>query len=91
MIRRDACQPASFQHGMHSYDAALIENAYHIGQLLHFDDAARAVGHAVVVAANRDEPIVTNAALQLQQRVEWRELSPILGDGLIGQAAAVAG
>ena len=70
MIRRDACQPASFQHGMHGDDAVLVEDADDVRELLYFDDAARAIGHAVVVAANRDEAIVTDAALQLQQRVE---------------------
>ena len=34
-------------------ESALIENADHVGQLLHLDDAAGAIGNAVIVAADR--------------------------------------
>ena len=53
MIRRNARAPAPFEHGMHGDDAALVEDADHVGELLHLDDAAGAVRHAVEVAADR--------------------------------------
>ena len=70
MGRIDPVLPAPFQDRMDGDEPALIENADQVGQLVHLDDAARPVGNAVVVAADRDQPVVADAALELQQRVE---------------------
>ena len=40
------------------------------GKLVDLDDAARAIGDAVVVAADRHQAIVADAPFELQQRVE---------------------
>ena len=89
------CDPvlsASFQYRVHGDDAALIEDADHIGELLDLDDAARPIRHAVVVAADRDEAVVAHATFQLQERIERRcgqrlQLGPLgresLGDDLL--------
>lgn len=37
---------------------------------MHLDDTTGAMGHAVIVAANRDEAVVANAAFELQHGVE---------------------
>ena len=47
-----------------------VQDADHIRQLMHLDDAAGAVGNAVIIAADRDEPFVADAPFKLEQRVE---------------------
>ena len=42
------------------------------GKLMHLDDAAGAIGNAVVVAADRHEPVMADPAFELEQRVEGR-------------------
>jgi len=68
----NARSPSPFENRMNGNDPALVENADHVRELLHLDDAARAVGNAVVVAADRDEPIVADPALELQEGIERR-------------------
>jgi hypothetical protein len=70
MLGGDAGSPAAFQNGMDSDDLALIENADYIGQLLHLDNAASTVRDAVIVAADRQQPVVADTPLELEQRVE---------------------
>ncbi|MGY4183071.1 hypothetical protein ACVIHH_008362 [Bradyrhizobium sp. USDA 4518] len=68
---------AAFQNGMDGDDFALIENADYIVQLLHLDNAPRTVWYAVIVAADRYEPVVADTALEFEQRVErprWQRL-----------------
>ena len=74
--------------GLASADAALVR------QLMDLDDAPRAVGDAVVVAADRYEAIMADTAFQLQESVERRcrqrlQLGLLsgerLGDHLLGR------
>ncbi len=55
---------------MHGNQPALVQNADDVRQLVHLDDAARAVGNGVVVAADRDQTVIADAALELQERIE---------------------
>ena len=41
-----------------------------IRQLMHFDDTPGPIGNAVVIAADRDQPVMTDAPLELEQRIE---------------------
>ena len=65
-------------------DVAKIEDADQIGKLLDLDDPAGAVGHAVIVAADRDEAIVADAPFQLEHGVEAMLRQP-LQFGLLGR------
>ena len=76
-------------------DVAEVEDADQVGQLLDLDDTAGAIGHAVVVAADGDEAIVADAALELEhgieamlgQRLQLRLLGgERLGDDALGRA-----
>ena len=51
-------------------DVAEVEDADPVGQLLDLDDPAGAIRHAVVIAADGDEAIVADAALELEDCVE---------------------
>ena len=51
-------------------EAAAIEDADHVGKLMNLDDAPRPIWHAVVVAADRDEAFMADAAFELEQRIE---------------------
>jgi hypothetical protein len=51
---------------------ALIENADLIRKLVHLDDASCPVGDAVVVAADRYQAVMADAAFEPEQRVEWQ-------------------
>lgn len=55
---------------MHGNEPALIENADHVRQLVHLDDAARAVGNRVVVAADRDQAIVADTSFEFEKCIE---------------------
>ena len=55
-----------------------------VGQLMHLDDAPGAIGNAVVVAADRDEPVMADAPFELEQRVEGRR-GQGLQIGLLGR------
>ena len=65
---RDCRRPSST--GCIGDQPALIENADLVGELMHLDDAPRAIGNAVVVAADRDEPVMADPALELEQGIE---------------------
>jgi hypothetical protein len=54
-------------------EPASIENADLIGKLMHLDDTPCAVGNAVIIAANRDQAVVTDPALELEDRVEGED------------------
>ena len=54
------------------FGLALIEDADLVGELMDLDDAPGAIGNAVVVAADRHEPIVTDPALELEQGIEGK-------------------
>ena len=56
VLRCNARSPSSFENN--GDDPAFVENADHVRELLHLDNGPRAVGNAVGVAADRDEPIV---------------------------------
>ena len=56
---------AAFEDGVFGNDNAEVEDADQNGQLLDLDDAAGAVRHAVVIAADGDEAIVADPALKL--------------------------
>lgn len=61
---------ATFHDGMARYEAAAIQDADLVSQLMHLNRSARSVGYAVIVAANRHEPIMADAPLQLDQGIE---------------------
>jgi hypothetical protein len=66
----DAILPAPFEHGMLGNDDAAVDDADQVRHLLDLDDPARPVGHAVVVAADRHEPVVADPPLELQDGIE---------------------
>jgi hypothetical protein len=71
MACRDAPPATSIQHGMDSDEAVLLEDADLARGAVHLDrTAARAVGHAVEVAVNRDHAIAGDAAFEAQDRLE---------------------
>lgn len=47
-----------------------------VRQLMDLDDAPRAVGHSVVIAADRDEPVMADTVLEPQQRIEGERRQP---------------
>ena len=51
-------------------DVAQVEDADQVWQLLDLDHTAGAIGYAVVVAADGDEAVVADAALQLEDGIE---------------------
>lgn len=72
MVRIDTILTLALEDSVGCHQAAAVENADRVRQLMHLDDAPGPVGHAVIVAADRNEPVVTDAPLQLEQRVEGR-------------------
>ena len=70
MGRIDPVLPAPFQDRMGGDEPTPIEDADLVGELVHLDDTPRPVGNAVVVAADRDQPVMADAAFELEQRVE---------------------
>lgn len=66
MATVDTMLSASFQNGMFRNDDAAVDDADQVGQLFNVDDPARPVGHAVIVAADGNEPIIADAALELE-------------------------
>nr|WP_207212480.1 hypothetical protein [Sphingobium cupriresistens] len=69
-VRRiDPALPAPLKNRVLGNDLAPVYDPDLVGQLLDFDDAPGAIGNAVVIAADRDHPIVADAALQLQNCV----------------------
>ena len=70
-VRRiDPVLPAPLKNRVLGNDLAQVYDPDLVGQLLDFDDAPGAIGNAVVIAADRDHPIVADAALQLQNSVK---------------------
>src|SRR5437899_23595 len=51
-------------------DSAEIKDTNQIGQLLNLDNAAGAIGHAIIVATDGDEAVVADAALELEHGIE---------------------
>ena len=70
MTAVDAILLAAFEDRVLGNDLAKVENADEIRQLLDLDDTTGAIGHAVEVAADRDEPVVADAAFELEHGVE---------------------
>jgi hypothetical protein len=68
----DPVLPAPFQDRMDRDEPSFIENADLIGELMHFDDASRPVGNAVVVAADREQAVMADPAFELEQCVEGK-------------------
>src|SRR5438105_8707833 len=64
----DAVLLATFKDRMLGDDVAQIEDADQIGELLDLDNPAGAIRDAVVVAADRDEAVVTDTPFQLEYR-----------------------
>ena len=61
---------ATFKHGMLGNDGAEVEDTNDVWQLLNVHNPTGAVGNAVEVAADRHEAVVTDAALELQDRLD---------------------
>ena len=70
MAALDAVLLSTFKDGMFGDDGAEIEDTDQIGELLDFDDPAGAVGHTIIVAADRDEAIVADVPFQFEHGVE---------------------
>ena len=83
MAAVDAVLLAPFERGMLGDNCPEVEDADQVGELLNLDDPAGAVGNAVVVAADGDEAVVANPALELQDGIEAM-LGERLQLGLLG-------
>jgi hypothetical protein len=71
MACRDAPPATSIQHGMDSDEPVLLEDADLARSAVNLDrTAARAVGHAVEVAVDRDHTIAGDAAFEAQDSLE---------------------
>ena len=68
----NAILSSAFQNRMGRDQSALIQNADHVRQLMHLDDAPSAIGNAIVIAADRDQAVMADPAFQLQERIEGR-------------------
>ena len=79
----DAVLLSTFKDGMLGDDVAEIEDTDQIGKLLDLDNPAGAIGHAVIVAADRDKAIVADAPFQLEHGIETM-LGQCLQLGLLG-------
>ena len=66
----DAVLPPAFEDRMLGNDIAQVDDADQVWQLLDLDDTTGAIGYAVVVAPDRDEAVVADAALQLEHGIE---------------------
>jgi len=71
MAAIDAILLAPFEHRMLGDDVAQIQDADQVGQLLDLDHPAGPVGHAVIVAADRNEAVMADAPLELQHGIDW--------------------
>ena len=72
----DPVLPAPFQDRVDRDQPSLIEDADLIGELMHFDDASRSVGNAVVVAADRDQAIMADPAFESPRRPSQESARP---------------
>ena len=77
MAAIDAVLLATFEHRMLGDNAAEIEDAHEIGQLLDLDHPPGAIGHTVIVAANGDEAVMADTTFELEHGVE-----AVFGQGL---------
>jgi hypothetical protein len=50
---------------LHRHEAAAVKNADRIEKLMHLYDAARPIRNAVIVAADRDEPVMADAPIRV--------------------------
>jgi hypothetical protein len=66
----DPVLTSSFENRMAGNEAPTIEDTDRVGQLMHFDETPRAVRHAVVISADRHEPIMADPTFQFQERIE---------------------
>jgi hypothetical protein len=70
MSRIDPILAAAFENGMAGDQPVFVENADLIGKPVNLDDAPGAVGNTVIVAADGDETVMADAALQLEKCLE---------------------
>src|SRR5215203_4425113 len=70
MSRVDPILPSALQDRMGRHETAAVEDADDVGKLMHLDDASGPIGNAVVVGANRDEPVMADAPFELEECVE---------------------
>ena len=90
----DPALAAAVEHRMDGDDLAVLEDTDLGGGAVHFDQAAaRAIGHAVEIAADRDHAVAGDAPLEpqdaleraRQQRLQCRALlGEMLGDDTLG-------
>ena len=74
MTRRNPALLATFQNRMRRDQDAVLEDLNLGGELVNIDDAAaRDVRDAVKIAVDADHAVPTEAALQLENRSEWRQ------------------
>ncbi len=62
--------PPAFDDLMRRDKLVVTEDADHVGRLMHLKEASGAIRYAVVVASDRDDTFVADAALQVKERVE---------------------
>jgi hypothetical protein len=68
MAAIDTVLLAALKDGMLGNDVVEVEDTDQVGQLLDVDDTAGAIGHAIIVAADGDETVVADTALELEIR-----------------------
>jgi hypothetical protein len=62
--------PAALQGRMRSNEPSLIQNANLVRQLVYLDYAPSPVGNAVVIAADRHQAVMADAAFQFEELVK---------------------
>lgn len=70
MSRIDPVSRVSFEYRMAGDQWAIVQDADLTGKLVNLDNPSGAIGNDVIVAADRDETVMADAVLQLEQRVE---------------------
>ncbi len=72
MSRIDPVSPASFEYDIAGDQGPLVQDVDLIGKLVNVDNPSGANGNDVMIAADRDETVMVNAALQLDKRLKLR-------------------
>jgi len=62
----DKILPPAFQHRVDGNQPPFVEDPHFAGQLMDLDNTACAVGNRVVVAADRDQPVMADTAFELE-------------------------
>ena len=74
MARVDPVLAPALQDRMGRHEAAAVEDADRVRKLVHLDDGPCPIGNAVIVAADRDEPVMADAPFEHRCTFAWHEL-----------------